>query len=128
MRRERLQRELHGYPRGDIKKRSTIPQGTMQRRELTGRHRHRLGHKVGLHEFRVMLHCRIQGTKNYPLACAGVIQGLPERCTILMYNETTHRRLRQRHMFYEECGQGLTVLHCWHLGREWQIMLQLKTT
>src|SRR4029453_5868517 len=32
MRRERLQRELPGNPRGDIEKRSTIPQGAMQRR------------------------------------------------------------------------------------------------
>ena len=38
----------------------------MQRRELTGRYRHSLGHKVGLHEFRVMLYRRIQRTKDHP--------------------------------------------------------------
>src|SRR5438093_7972679 len=39
MRRERMQRELHGDPRWDIEKRPAIPQGAMQRRELTGRYR-----------------------------------------------------------------------------------------
>src|SRR5262245_2119134 len=128
MRRERLQRELHSDARGHIEKRPPVPQSAVQRRELTGRHRHSLSHKVGVHELSVLLHRRIQPTKNDALSLQGVIQGLPERRAILMHDQTTDRCLRQHHVFHEEGRQVLTALDGWHLRWERQVMCQLKTT